>query len=242
MSRQRIHDIPQQDRPRERLLRASPAVLSDAELVGIFINTGLPGENAVQLAQRLLIEQKGLRGLSRCSPTALKQMKGLGAAKAATLAAAFEIGRRTASETLKEQPLTEHSQIYDLMHQELQALNHEEMHVILLNKKYCFMHRECLFKGGLDQTLATPREILKLALIHSAYAFVLVHNHPSGDPQSSPADRAFTRKLRDIAESMDILFYDHVIIGHPSADRSKAYFSFREKGMMYEDKDSKKSP
>jgi DNA repair protein RadC len=232
MSHQRIHDLPEQDRPRERLLRSGPGVLSDAELVGIFINTGLPGENAVQVAQRLLVEQKGLRGLSRCSPAMLKKMKGLGLAKAATLAAAFEIGRRAASEALKELPLTDHSLVYDMMHQELQALNHEEMHVILLNRKFCYIHRECVFKGSLDKTMAAPREILKLALLHSAYAFILVHNHPSGHPDSSSEDRAFTRKLRDVAESMEVVFYDHVIIGHPAEDRSKAYFSFRERGLL----------
>jgi DNA repair protein RadC len=229
---QRIHDIPEEDRPRERLLTHGPKSLSNAELLGIFINTGVPGENAVQIGQRLLTECGGLRNLSRRSVTDLQQQKGLGPAKAAVLAAAFEIGQRAAREALREEPLERPELIFDYLGNEMQALNHEEVHILLLNTKLCLIHRERVFQGGLNETVAHPREIMRKVLMHGAFGFVIAHNHPSGDPAPSEADRHFTRTLRDAAALLKVVFCDHVIIGHPSADRVRPYFSFREAGLL----------
>lgn len=228
---QRIQDLPEQDRPRERLLRLGPASLSDAELVGIFINEGRPGENAVQMASRLISEVHGLRNMSRCTPQSLTRLKGLGPAKAATLAAAFELGRRAEQEALREVELTEPEQVYAYLGRQLQSLVHEEVHVILLNTRLKLVHTECVFKGGLSSTQAHSREILRLALLHAAHAFVLVHNHPSGDPNPSSADLNFTRKLSDAADLLSIKFADHIIIGHPSEERPQPWFSFLQSGM-----------
>jgi DNA repair protein RadC len=228
----RIHDIPEQDRPRERLLRLGAAALSDAELLGIFINTGVPGENAVQIGQRLLREFNGLLQLSRRETKELSKQLGLGPAKAAVLAAAFELGRRANREERRDVPMDNPERVFDYLGLELQALNHEEVHVLSLNTKLCLTHCEKVFQGSLNESVAHPREILKKALLHSAYAFIVVHNHPSGDPAPSEADRHFTRTLRQVAEVMKIAFVDHVIIGHSTADRPRPYFSFREAGLL----------
>ena len=229
----RIHDIPEEDRPRERLLRLGPAALSDAELIGLFIHTGVKGENAVQIAQRILKEFNGLRNLSRREIPELLATHGLGPAKAALLGAAFELGKRAAQETLREMPMDDASVVFQFMGAELQALNHEEVHILLLNTRLSLLHRERVFQGSLNESVAHPRELLKKALLHSAHAFVIVHNHPSGDPTPSSADRDFTRRLREGAELLRLSFLDHIIIGHPAEHRPRPYFSFREAGLIH---------
>lgn len=229
---QRIHDLPAEDRPRERLMRLGPEALSDAELIGIFINTGMKGENAVQIAQRLLTQYKSLRDFSRRSPGELASMKGLGPAKAAILAAAFELGRRSAREIARDVPLDTPQNIFNYIGLEMQAMTQEEVHLLCLDSRMQLTHHERLFRGTLNETTSHPREVLRPALIHSAYGFVLVHNHPSGDPTPSDADRRFTRNLRDAAELIRIKFIDHVVIGHASDTRTLPYFSFRESGFL----------
>lgn len=228
----RIHDLPTHDRPRERLLRLGPASLTDAELLAIFINTGVRGENAIQVAARLLREHQNLRGLSREDADLLARHRGIGPAKAAHLAAAFELGRRAERQSMTEQPLDRPELVYQFLAAELQALHHEVMRVLLLNTKLCFIRQEQVSQGTLNETSAHPREILKKAIAHSAYAFVVVHNHPSGDPTPSDADRRLTRRLREVAEIMGIVFVDHVIIGSRHEARPQAYFSFKEAGML----------
>ena len=215
----RIHDIPEEDRPRERLLRLGPAALSDAELIGLFIHTGVKGENAVQIAQRILKEFNGLRNLSRREIPELLATHGLGPAKAALLGAAFELGKRAAQETLREMPMDDASVVFQFMGAELQALNHEEVHILLLNTRLSLLHRERVFQGSLNESVAHPRELLKKALLHSAHAFVIVHNHPSGDPTPSEADRRITRRLREASEATGLFLQDHLIIGTPAKYR-----------------------
>lgn len=229
---QRIHDIPEQDRPRERLLRLGPGALSDAELLAIFINTGVRGENAIQVAQRLLGEVGSLRELSRQEPESLVRNRALGPAKAANLAAAFELGRRAEKEAFKEIELATPEQVHRLVGAEMQALNHESVRVILLNSRLCFLRMDEVFKGGLNESLCHPREILRKAVVHNAHSFILVHNHPSGDPSPSDADVRMTRSIRESAALLKIEFADHLIIGAPGTGRSKPYFSFREAGLI----------
>lgn len=229
----RIQDIPENDRPRERLLRLGPQALSDAELLALFINTGTKGENALQIGERLLREHRSLRHLSRMEPAVLTGIKALGPAKAAKLAAAFEIGRRAARETaerdiLLDSPLS----VYEFAAPEMQALNFESVRLILLTTKMTLMRMDELFRGSLNECSASPRELLRKALVHNAFAIILLHNHPSGDPTPSEADRRITRRLRDAAAIMDIPLQDHIIIGSPSQSRSTPYFSFREHGMI----------
>ena len=229
----RIHDIPENDRPRERLLRLGPQALSDAELLALFINTGTKGENALQIGQRILRDYKSLRDLSRLEPAVLSKIKALGPAKTAKLAAAFELGRRSAQEPAHAEIVLDRPQcIYDYISPEMQALGHESVRIILLNTKLAVMRSEEAFKGSLNECIAQPRDLLRKVLIHNAYAYILVHNHPSGDPTPSEADRRITRRLREASEATGLLLQDHMIIGTPADSRPLPYFSFKEHGML----------
>jgi len=148
----RIHDIPENDRPRERLLRLGPQALSDAELLALFINTGTKGENALQIGQRILRDYKSLRDLSRLEPAVLRKIKALGPAKTALLAAAFELGRRSAQEPSHAEVILDRPQrIYDYIAPEMQALGHESVRIILVNTKLAVMRSEEAFKGSLNE-------------------------------------------------------------------------------------------
>jgi len=229
----RIHDIPENDRPRERLLRLGPQALSDAELLALFINTGTKGENALQIGQRILCDHKSLRDLSRLEPAVLSKIKALGPAKTAKLAAAFELGRRAAQEPSHAEVILDRPErIYSYIGSEMQALGYESVRVILLNTRLAVTRCDEVFRGSLNECTAAPRDLLRKALIHNAHAFILIHNHPSGDPTPSDADRRITRRLREAADATGLLLQDHVIIGTPSESRPLPYFSFKEHGML----------
>ncbi|MFZ4763346.1 MAG: RadC family protein [Roseimicrobium sp.] len=228
----RIQDLPEHDRPRERLLNLGAESLTDAELLAIFINTGRKGENAIQMAQRLLNDSKTLRNLSRRSGKEMvERFRGLGPAKAAHIAAAFELGRRAAREDLREEPMSEPELVYQYFYPKMDRLGHEEVHILILNTKMCLVHEERVFQGSLNEAQAHPREIMRLALVHRAHAFILVHNHPSGDPAPSEPDRSFTRRMRELAGQMMIQFADHLIIGAPR-NGAQPWFSFRSAGLL----------
>ncbi len=227
----RIQDLPESDRPRERLLQQGAGALSNAELLALFINTGMKGENAIQIGARLLKDAKSLRALSRRSAKELSDERGLGPAKAAHIAAAFELGRRAAREEMVEQKMDKPLRIYEFLCNDMARMNQEELHILILNTRMMLVHDQKLTVGTLNESIAHPRDILRCALQHNAHAFILAHNHPSGDPSPSEADRQLTRRIREIAQLMKIDFADHVIIGAPRAG-AKPYFSFREAGMM----------
>ncbi len=227
----RIHDLPEGDRPRERLFQQGATALSNAELLALFINTGLKGENAIQIGARLLKDAKSLRALSRRSAKELSDERGLGPAKAAHIAAAFELGRRAAREEMVEQKMDEPLRIYEFLCNDMARMNQEELHILILNTRMMLVHDQVLTVGTLNESIAHPRDILRCVIQHNAHAFILAHNHPSGDPSPSEADRQLTRRIREIAQLMKIDFADHVIIGAPRAG-AKPYFSFREAGMM----------
>jgi DNA repair protein RadC len=228
----RIQDLPREDRPRERLLRLGPAALADVELLALFINTGVPGENALQVAQRLVRTHTSLRHLSRLAPAQLISTKALGPAKAALLSAAFELGRRAEREHLLEVPLSSPDHIYEFIGPDMQSLAHEAVRVLLVNSRLGFIRQEQISYGTVNESLAHPRDVLRPALLHAAFGFILVHNHPSGDPSPSEADFRMTRRVRDAAEVIGIKFLDHLIIGAPAASRSHPYYSFREAGLI----------
>ena len=229
----RIHDMPENDRPRERLLRLGPQALSDAELLALFINTGTQGENALQIGQRLLRDYKSLRDLSRLEPAVLSKIKALGPAKTAKLAAAFELGRRAALEPSHRETILDTPQrIYNYIGPEMQALDYESVRIILLNTKLAVVRSEEVFKGSLNVCVAEPRDLLRKVLIHNALCYILVHNHPSGDPTPSEADRRITRRLKEASDATGLILQDHLIIGTPAASRPMPYFSFKEHGML----------
>lgn len=230
--KERIADLPDDEKPREKLQQRGAPALSDAELLALFFGTGLPGLNAVGMGRKLIQQFGSLQELSRRSLSELMQIKGIGPAKASQLAAIFEFGKRIAIERGSQSPLDSPEAVYDLLGPTLQSLNHESLRVILLNTKYHLIQVQEISHGGLNECIAHPREILRAAITHSAYAYILVHNHPSGDPAPSSADRKLTRQLKLASEHLSIEMLDHIIIGLPSTTSEQAYFSFREMGLM----------
>lgn len=229
----RIHEIPKQDRPREKLMERGAGSLTDAELLAIFLRTGRKGKSAIALAGELLKYFGTLRMLSRAKAAELKKsgIGGIGLAKAAELAAAFELGKRLARGE-EERPLLDHAEaIHALLAEELAAMNREVIKVLLLDTKLRLIRVEDVALGSLNECVAHPREIFRSAMIHSAYGIVLVHNHPSGDPSPSQADRQLTRRLAEVAGLLQIQFLDHIICGTSAGGRSP-YYSFRDSGSL----------
>jgi len=214
------------------MLRGADA-LSDAELLAIFLRTGTPGRSALVVGAEMIKAAGG--SLSRMASLTVKEIrklaKGVGLAKACELAAAFEVGKRLARQTALSEPLGTPEKIYDFMGPLLQSLPRESLRVVLLDTRHRLIHAEEVSLGTLNESLAHPREILRPAVSHGAYAFVLVHNHPSGDPTPSDADHRLTRRLAEAATLLQIRFFDHIIIGSPDNGR-RPYFSFREAGVI----------
>ena len=231
MSSLTIQELPQGDRPREKLARLGAGALSEAELIAILLRVGMKGVNAVELARQILLKYGSLAALARCSVAEIAKIKGVGLAKAVQLAAAFGLGQRLAFETISAQPMDRPELIYALLGAEMRTLDRESLRIILLDTKHHLIRIEEISLGSLNETMAHPREILRPAIINAAFAFVLVHNHPSGDPDPSDADRRLTRKIIEASTLLQLRFADHVIIGAPRVGRLP-YFSFAEAGMM----------
>jgi len=231
MTAQTIHEMPQEDRPREKLAKLGAAVLSDSELIAILLRTGVKGRNAVEVGRELLVKFQSLNGLSRANVKELAMTKGVGLTKAVQLAAAFGLASRLARESLVRTKIDSPPLVYDLLGSEMRALSKESLRVILLDTRYHLMRVEEISLGSLNESIAHPREIFRPALIHSAYALIVVHNHPSGDPSPSEADHRLTRRLHEAANLLQINLLDHIIIGAPNGSASP-YFSFKEAGVL----------
>jgi len=227
----KIREMPKEDRPRERLAARGPSALSDAELVAILLATGTSGANAIEVARQLIKEYGSLGRLSRCSVKELAKIKGVGPAKAAQLAAAFGLGQRLAQENFAGRRIEKPEQVYELLGAEMRALHKESLRIILLDTRYNLIRVEQVSLGSLNESIAHPRDVFRPALIHSAYAVIVAHNHPSGDPSPSQADHSLTRRLREAAELLQIKLLDHIIIGAPNEGRLP-FFSFKEMGVL----------
>jgi len=224
--------MPASDRPREKADKHGIGALTDAELLAIFIRTGQPGRNALAIASELIENSGGLVPLSRDTAMEIrKRVSGIGKAKSLELAAAFEIGKRLARNREERPILDTPERIYQVFGQEFQALRRESLRVILLDTKLRLVLTEEIALGSINECVAHPREIFRPAIIHSAYAVVLIHNHPSGDPQPSAADRRLTSTLREAAALLQINLIDHLILGSPDGGRLP-YFSFRDSGLL----------
>ena len=226
-----IHELPDQEKPREKLLQRGIDSLTNAEILAILLRTGVQGCNVIELAQKLLNQYGTLAQLSRCPVAELSRVKGVGLAKALHLAAAFGLGTRLAAEQVISKPLDNPEAIYGLLGTEMRLLDRESLRVVLLDTRYRLIAIREISKGTLNESLAHPREIFKPAISYSAYAFVLAHNHPSGDPAPSDIDLRLTRRVAECARLLQIQFLDHIILGCPQGDRT-GYFSFKEAGMM----------
>lgn len=231
MATLRIHELPAQERPREKLIAQGAGALSDSELIAILLRTGMQGANAIDVARQLLAKYQSLSGLARCSVAELSKIKGVGPAKGVQLAAAFGLASRLARETLTRQRLDTPQLVNELLGAEMRALHNESLRVVLLDTKFHLLRVEEISLGSLNESIAHPREIFRPAIVYSAYAVILVHNHPSGDPTPSSADHRLTRSLAQAAELLQIRLLDHVIIGSGDNGRTP-YFSFGEAGLI----------
>lgn len=211
---------------------SGPGGLTDAELLAIFFGSGVVGANVIEVSRQMLRRYGSLTAISRCGVTELMQQKGIGQAKAIHLVAACELGRRLAQERFKEDPLDTPQALAALLGPEMRMLNRESLRVVLLNARLKHMTTEEISLGSISEVTAHVNMILRPVLVHAAPAFAVVHNHPSGDATPSQADRAFTRRLREAAEIMQVRFLDHIIIGQQGAGCPEGYFSFREAGLL----------
>ncbi len=224
--------MPPDERPREKAERHGFESLSDAELLAIFIRTGVPGKNALQVARDLLRDCGGFAELARCSPKEIRRLaKGIGPAKSLEMAAAFEIGKRLAKGKSLAPLLDTPKRVFDAFGNEFMGLRQESLRVLLLDAKLRLIRSEEIMRGSVSECMAHPREIFRHAIIQSAYAVVVLHNHPSGDPAPSAADIRITRSLREAAQLLQINLIDHVILGSPDGGRVP-YYSFKEAGHL----------
>jgi DNA repair protein RadC len=231
MSQLKIREMPLDERPREKLIRLGPSALTDPELVAILLRTGVEGKNVIELARELLERYGSLEGLSRCTVDELSQIRGIGPAKALHLVAAFGLGKRLAHETLSKQKLDSPELVHELVGAEMRMLHKESLRVILLDTRYRLIRIEEVSIGSINESIAHPRDVFRPAVISSAYAVIVVHNHPSGDASPSQTDHGLTRRLAEAAELLQIKLLDHIIIGAP-AEGSPGYFSFKEAGVL----------
>jgi DNA repair protein RadC len=205
--------------------------LSESELIAILLRTGTVGANAIDVARELLLRFHSLTALSRCTAQQLAQVKGIGLAKALQLAAAFELGKRLAQESPSRGKLDSPDLIYDLLGPEMRMLAKESLRAVLLDTRLRLLRVEEIALGTISECIAHPREVFRPALVHSAFAVILAHNHPSGDPSPSAADIQMSRRMAEAAKVLQIRFLDHVIIGAPS-DGRLPYYSFKEAGVL----------
>ncbi len=223
-----ITDWPEGERPRERLLRAGAAALSDAELLAIFLRVGLPGKSAVDLARELLAQFNGnLAQLADADPVALSLLPGIGPAKAAQLVAAMELARRALNSTLETRDaLASPQAVRNWLRLKIGQLPYEVFYVLWLDAQNQLVCAEELFRGTLTITSVYPREIIRRALEHNAAAVILAHNHPSGVAEPSAADRLLTDALGTALGTVDVRVLDHIIVA------GRSTLSFAERGLL----------
>jgi DNA repair protein RadC len=224
----RLKDRKEDEQPREKLMGKGAAALSDAELLAILISSGTKERSAIDLARDVLHHaQNNLHELGRLSLKELQQTKGIGEARAITIAAALELGRRRQTNAgLKRESINSSKAAADIIIPLLRDLNHEAFCVLYLNQSNKLIKQELISSGGITGTVVDLRIILKNALLNNSSQIIVAHNHPSGNLTPSEADKKLTKKLRDAAALMDIKLLDHVIIGDIN------YLSFQDEGLM----------
>jgi DNA repair protein RadC len=222
-----IRDWPADTRPREKLLRQGAAALTDAELVAVFLRTGVVGKSAVDLGRELLERFGGLGALCRADRQSACAAPGVGEAKYALLQAVMEMARRTLDEAMKRgDALDSPDAVRNYLRLMLGSKPNEVFWCVFLDAQNRVIAAEELFRGTLTQTSVYPREVVKRALFHNAAALILAHNHPSGVAESSQADRQLTRHLAEALALVDVRVLDHFIVAGASS------LSFRESGQL----------
>lgn len=222
-----ITDWPAEDRPREKLLKHGAQFLTDAELLAIFLRTGVKGKSAVDLARELLEGFGGLRPMLLANEQTFKSHHGLGEAKFCQLQAVVEMSRRHLAERMKKgAALTSVKLTCDFLSSHLRDRQHEVFAVLLLDAQNCVKEYKELFHGTIDSSVVYPREVMKTVLESNACRVIFAHNHPSGIAEPSQADQAITRRLQRALELIDVEVLDHIIVGDGE------YTSFAETGLL----------
>lgn len=216
------------ERPRERLARHGAQALNTAELLAILLRVGVEGENAVQVGQRLLRQFGGLQGLQRATMDEVRLQRGLGEAKAATLKAAIELGRRLTLEAPNERPaINSPADAAALVMYEMGSLEQEHLRVMLLDTRNQVLDIVELYHGSLNSSMVRVGEVFKPAVRRNCASILVVHNHPSGDPTPSPDDVSVTRALVEAGKLLDIEVLDHLVIGQ------NRFVSMKERGLGF---------
>lgn len=230
-----LRETPAHERPRERLARLGPEHLRDTELLAILLRTGTARTPVTRLAEQLLVSfQHSLGRLAAAPLLELQAIPGIGAEKAASLKAAFELARRLTREVHGDTPkLDSPERVADLLREELRPLEVETFYLLLVNTRRRLLTAERISQGTLDTLLVHPREIFRRAITGNAAALILAHNHPSGDPTPSEADIRVTRDLIRGGQILKIEVLDHVILGRRTTERPRDYVSLKELGYFY---------
>ena len=215
----------------EKLAQLGPAALDNAELMALFISTGTKGHSAIDIGRNLIHKYGSMGALGGLPVSELAKEHGLGLAKASKLAAAFELGTRVAREQLRSTPLDTPRLIHEFFGPQLRHLSHEQVVVAVVDTRLRHVGTTVVSVGSVSESTAHPREILRPVITRGAHGFILIHNHPSGDPTPSRADEQVTLRLVETSALMQVHFLDHVIIGKPQPGRA-AYYSFREAGLV----------
>jgi DNA repair protein RadC len=222
-----IRDWPESDRPREKLLRVGATGLSEAELLAILLGTGVRGRNALDLARDLLADFGSLRAFLTADRSRVCKKRGFGPARYVVLQAALELTRRHYQELMSVGSALKNPQATrEFVQSRLRDLPYEVFCCLLLDSRYRVIGFEELFRGTIDGAIVHPREVLRLAISRNAAAVILVHNHPSGNAEPSPADRAITARLKEALALVDIRVLDHLVVGDGVCE------SFVERGLL----------
>lgn len=230
MERTTMKDLPHGDRPYEKCAALGPESLSDAELLAVILRTGARGENSLELAGRILsfCRPEGLLGLLHLTLPQITRLRGVGRVKGIELLCVGELSRRIWKQLATENApvFSEASAVAGYYMEELRHKDQEELHLMMLNTKNMLMKESLIFRGTVNMSVASPREMFIEALCNHAVRIILVHNHPSGDPSPSGEDVKLTRRMKEGGAILGLALLDHVIIGDQS------YFSFRERGIL----------
>jgi DNA repair protein RadC len=222
-----ITDWPANERPREKMIALGAEMLSDAELLAIFLRIGIKGKTAVDLARDLLSQFGGLNGIYGANLQQLSAIKGMGVSKYVQLQAAFEMCRRALGEQMQEKDmLSSPQQVHDYLTLHLSSADHEIFVVLFLDAQNRLMATEEMFRGTLTQTSVYPREVVKKSLYHNAASVILAHNHPSGIAKQSKADEYITQVLKEALLLVDVRLLDHFIVA------GNETFSFSKHGLL----------
>ena len=224
----RLQDLPKEFFPREKLIAQGSESLSNVDLIALFLRTGVKGKNVLEVATELLQSAGSLAALASMDCRQISEMsKGVGLAKATTLAAAFELGGRALRESVQNEPMNDPQKVYDYLSPRTTHLQQEKIFVLVLDIRMKLITCKEVSHGTLNESLAHPREILRPVIINSGYSFILAHNHPSGDPLPSESDDTLTETIKEAANLLEIPMMDHIIMGKPSSSGGKLFYSYR---------------